>query len=330
MINRTAITLFIIILSLNFVLAESNETNVTSYKIIIYPDIQGYTYSNFNPLSKVTDWVINETPDYVLFVGDLVEYDIDEEWNRVVNITNKLQDNNVTYLIGAGDHDASIETYYPNRTKYIIDENRSLGIFALDVYYNQSDVDLITNLTSTYSNYSFIFVTHSFDVVESIINNYSNVLFVTAGHQNGEGIYIKGNYYYFLNGHGTQGIVREVVVYSNGSITSKQYSNEKNITYVFADLFNLTINYSITFIEDEPIPIAPSGSSGGGGGGSSSIHIKNITNITEQVISIVVPKNVTPEIIESKNETIIEQSAIKQSLWQILWNWILNLFGIIK
>jgi len=258
---RKEFVILLLILLLPLSRADINNTNsnnlgITNYKVIVFPDLQQLSYYP-NNLTEIIRWVVNEKPNYVFFVGHMAIDGNNESWINISKPIYILNDKNITYFVAKGDHggdNSYTNKFFPNRNELIIDNNRSL---VISIFPNEN----LSKIISNYPNYSLILISHDYSAMENFTNNLSNVLFVTAGNLYGNGIYVKNPrhpYYYFFNGHDTnennydvspsyelEGMTRELTIYSNGSIFSKQYSPLSNVTYIEAYLNNFTINYSI-------------------------------------------------------------------------------------
>jgi len=208
---------------------------------------------------------------YLIAKGD---HDSEEYINNYFpNRTMFIEDENLGLCIGVLDvqtfwaEDNGVN-HYPYR---VIDSQISILNKEFSEYPNSFCILIVHHYDNYYGNVSM----HN-NGADNIILNNSNIFMVLSGHFHGNNIFIwnrsdESPYYSIFTGHNTpdcsnprtcdlkcfspvnesDGMIRILTFYDNGTINSRQYSPLTGKTYINTDLNNYNINYTIKFPNQE-------------------------------------------------------------------------------
>lgn len=142
-------------------------------KIVQFSDIYYGNTVDTKYLKKIIDEINNLNPDIVIFTGDLLDKEINnEEKENITNILSKINAKFGKYKIN-GDKDTSEYQNIMSESGFIDLNNTSTKI-----YYNSSDFITLTNIDQQFDNYT-IYLLHIPHEIDNLNNNYNLIL---AGH----------------------------------------------------------------------------------------------------------------------------------------------------
>ena len=167
-----------------------NVSNST-FTIVVLPDTQTYTQNYPDILINQTTWVsINKNPlniRMVIFVGDLVNSNNKEQWNRLNDSLSVLDESNIPYSVIPGNHDLGLtnnDLYYneylpvsrfnnkswfggnfnnyKNNYQLQTINNQDFIFISLDLCPNKQEIDWANNILDKYPNYTGVLTTHAY------------------------------------------------------------------------------------------------------------------------------------------------------------------------
>lgn len=195
-------------------LSSYSSSTSNSFNIIVLPDTQFYSQNYPELFTQQVNWILANQGgiSIVLHNGDVVDNNLEAQYNNANNSLTPLIESDIPFLIGRGNHDGSLYNDYFPTSRFDIDgsyggmnnsflelevRNSTYLFISLNYYPSEEELNWAKEVLDNHSNMLAFISTHSCLETDgnlsgsgtniwNALSSYDNVIAVFCGHNHGE------------------------------------------------------------------------------------------------------------------------------------------------